>query len=450
MSVAGVFEDTSTGRNLRQRHGLLAALNMVRKERDVKALLVHKVDRFARNVYEHMLLKNELKAMNVKLISVVEHFDSSPMGDLIEHIMAAQAEFYSANLAFEVKKGMEERLRRGRWNGPPPIGYVLKNKTLVLDPARAPLIKRGFELWSEGTMTAEQMAEAVHREGLVSRHGRFIPKGKWCAILQNPFYVGTMKTRSGSYPGLHAPLVSRELFDQCQAVFARKRQRRGGVTRKHLFLLSGLVACPTCTRHICGEVHEKKTGRKYTYYRCQMPGCTYCLPAGKLDTDVLAALMSLNLPGKTSKVLRQKAREDERLRAEQHALRVRELRRERTRLEETWLELTRRLVDRKIRSEDFEREQDVVRQARRATEWMLATKRQVVGEDHADKLRLMRGLHATLTSGSLVEKRQLIVELIQEVSVVGERPTITLKPGWRNLVNPGGVQGHDMVADQVA
>ena len=72
-------------------------------------VLVHKLDRFARNLYDSIGCRMELKKNGVSLISVLEQFDSdSPESIITESVLEAMAEYYSLNLAREVRKGQRE------------------------------------------------------------------------------------------------------------------------------------------------------------------------------------------------------------------------------------------------------------------------------------------------------------------------------------------------------
>lgn len=409
--------------------GIMGALRLIHDNKSITAIIVHKVDRLARNVFEHLMFKRELQALNVSIISVVEHFDASPMGELIEHIMAAQAEFSSANLSAEVKKGREERILRGQWNGAPPVGYLTQSGIIVIDPARGPLIRRGFELWATGTVTAKAVARQTYEQGLVSRNGNRMTVGRWCVLLQDPFYSGMMRTSIGVHPGNHAPLVSRELFNQCQAVFRRKRVRRGHVARQP-FLLSGLVRCPTCPRHLTGEAHTKPSGKVYRYYRCQQPGCRYIVRAEILDEQVIHILVEKNLPARLLPSLQRAAKDEERLLSDRRTLRRHQLQRQYSELEQRLISLHRHLAERKLRVTDFGRQQTELQQCIRTTEWLLSQCDDKVTGDTSAPVEFMKFLTFNLLGADSVKKRQVIVDLVAEVSVLSDEPDVMLKAAW--------------------
>lgn len=291
--VAGVYTDVSTAATtaLRSRPGLLAAINRACRDREVDAFFVHRLDRFARNLFTHLTLKGKLEQHGVRLVSAVENCDSSPMGQFIERIMAAQAEFYSANLGLQIKAGIEERLLRGEWHSSPPIGYIKEHGRVLIDPARGHFIKLGFERWSTGEVNSRELADELHQAGLVSRHGKRLSASKICEFLHNPFYIGQMILSGRTYAGTHPPLISRELFERCQEVFRQKHS--GGQPRRHLhFLLSRKLVCPRCVGFLVGEEHEKKSGKVYRYYRCHRQGCGFIIRADELEHQVKAELVT--------------------------------------------------------------------------------------------------------------------------------------------------------------
>jgi len=78
------------------------------KQKKFQYVIVHKLDRFSRDKYDSAIYKRELKINNVTLLSVTEKLDGSPESLLMETLYEGMAQFYSANLAREVMKGLKE------------------------------------------------------------------------------------------------------------------------------------------------------------------------------------------------------------------------------------------------------------------------------------------------------------------------------------------------------
>ena len=87
------------------------------KEGKFDVIVVHKLDRFARNRYDFAVYRSILQKAGVTLCSVVENFDDSPEGEIMQSMIEAFAEYYSRNLGREVMKGLKENAYNGKHTG---------------------------------------------------------------------------------------------------------------------------------------------------------------------------------------------------------------------------------------------------------------------------------------------------------------------------------------------
>jgi len=158
----------------------------------VDAVIVHKIDRLARNLADHVAIRSLLSKHGVKLVSVTENLDDSTSGQLVEHIMASLAEFYSANLGEEVRKGMRQKVRQGGWPHKPPRGYITKRDALdrsrvEIDPITGPIVRRAFEMALLGMEPAGTLRFTLAKLGLTSQKGEVLEKNAVRIMLRNPF-----------------------------------------------------------------------------------------------------------------------------------------------------------------------------------------------------------------------------------------------------------------------
>ena len=109
-------------------------------------IIVHKLDRFSRNKYDSAMYKSKLKKYGVQLISVTEKLDGSPESIILESVIEGMAEYYSANLGREVRKGMKETaLQAKHTGGMPPLGYdVGTDKKYKINPQEAVVVREIF------------------------------------------------------------------------------------------------------------------------------------------------------------------------------------------------------------------------------------------------------------------------------------------------------------------
>jgi site-specific DNA recombinase len=163
------YADKGESARTADRPQLRAMLARVAEDGDVEAVVVHKVDRLARNIEDHVAIRALLRRRGVTLVSVAENLDETASGRLVEGIHALMAEFYSANLANEVRKGMSQKAKSGGYPHKAPLGYLNLREPIggrqvahiVADPERAPLVRRAFELYATGEWTVERLAHEM-------------------------------------------------------------------------------------------------------------------------------------------------------------------------------------------------------------------------------------------------------------------------------------------------
>ena len=273
-NVADEFVDAGESARTADRPMLKAMLRRI-AEGEINAIVVHKIDRLARSMEDHVAIRAALRRSGVQLVSVTENIEETASGRLVEGIHALMAEFYSANLASEIRKGMTQKAKMGGWPTRAPVGYLnFRDKTagkevtkVILDPERASLVREAFRLYSTGEYSILELHATMHAKGLTSPHARRagapMSASKLAEMLANPFYVGVVEWGGGRYEGQHHPLVPRSLFDRVQDVL-RAHDRVGVRHRRHDHYLKGLLFCGECGRRLSLTL-AKGT---YLYFYC--------------------------------------------------------------------------------------------------------------------------------------------------------------------------------------
>ena len=271
------YVDKGESARTADRPRLRAMLARIGEESDVEAVIVHKIDRLARNMEDHIAIRALLRRRGVTLVSVTENLDETASGRLVEGIHALMAEFYSANLASEVRKGMGQKAKLGGYPHKAPLGYLNVREPIggrqvahiVADPERAPLVKAAFELYATGEWTVERLAHEMADRGLRNRgrSGHYAAKAVTVSglarLLAHRAYVGIVEWDGIEYQGGHEPLVDRDTFDKVQELLAA-RAMRGTRERRHHHYLKGVLVCGVCGRRLSIQ-RSKGT---YTYFYC--------------------------------------------------------------------------------------------------------------------------------------------------------------------------------------
>lgn len=262
------------------------------KKGQAKGVIIHKIDRSARNLKDWAEI-GQLVEAGIEVHFATESLDlTSPGGMLSADVQAVISAYYSRNLREEVKKGFYGRLKQGFYPMPAPLGYLDSGagKAKVPDPERAPLIRAAFELYATGKYSQVELAAKLYHMGLRAKNGKAIQKNFLGRMLRNPFYIGLIhiEKTNQSFLGAHKPLISKQLFDRVQAVID------GNFTverAKHDFPFRQLFSCKLCGKSL---IPEKQKG--HVYYRCQTKSCpTKCIRQEPVEAGVLQKLMEVQV-----------------------------------------------------------------------------------------------------------------------------------------------------------
>ncbi len=240
------------------------------------AIVTDKVDRLQRGFKQQPILE---KFREEGLLEY--HFSSdnciihknSPAKDLFMwNIAVALAQNYTDSLSDNVNRAKEQKLSRGEWIGQAPIGYLnwrddrfkrhgRGKAEICLDPVRSPLVRTLFEKYATGCYSLSQLVKLSKGIGLTNNRGKqgALTKSHIHQMLQNSFYYGVMrvKTTGEHYAHIYEPIVTKRLFDECEAVRTSKTKPHARYGRRK-FLLRGLLTCAN-TGKLCTAQEQKRT-----------------------------------------------------------------------------------------------------------------------------------------------------------------------------------------------
>ena len=278
--VVKEFADRGESARSANRPELQKMLAYLKEDGGIDYVIVHKLDRLARNRADDVEINRAFEEAGVRLVSTSENIDQTPGGMLLHGIMSSIAEFYSRNLANEVIKGMGEKARNGGTLGKAPLGYLnvrardengREVRTIALDEERAPLIRLAFSEYATGNWTVSQLAKHLNTLGLSipptpRRCAKPITTTRLHKILRHPYYKGTISFQGVEYPGAHEPLVDEETWSQVQAVL--DSHRFGERERQHNHHLKTTVYCGLCGARLLVQNTRNSKGDLYPYFIC--------------------------------------------------------------------------------------------------------------------------------------------------------------------------------------
>ncbi len=292
VQIVEEFVDAGESARSANRPELKRMLKYVGEHR-ISTVIVHKVDRLARNRVDDVEINLELTKAGAQLVSCSENIDETPSGMLLHGIMSSIAEFYSRNLATESRKGMLQKAKGGGTVNAAPFGYInARTRTpegrevrmVELDADRAPWVPWIFQHYATGEWTVAMIRDELSKHHVTtlprpSRPSSPIANSHIHGILKNRYYVGVVKFEGIEYPGKHEALVSEQLFARVQQV-REARHQSGEKPRVHSHYLKGSLYCGNCGEPLTFEQSRNRAGNLYDYFYCLgrqrlKNGCTF-------------------------------------------------------------------------------------------------------------------------------------------------------------------------------
>jgi len=260
-----------------------------------EVVIVHKLDRFARNRYDSAHYKRVLKRNGVRVESVLENLDDSPESVVLESVLEGMAEYYSLNLAREVRKGMRENAEAGiHTGGRPPYGLKVDPVTrkLNIDEKRYKAVQIYFD-GIDNDIPLEKIAEVINEKGFRTQEGRMFTKnsfGEWASNRKYrgdyTFDLSSPKDEEGKrntnkkkpieqqiiIPGIIPAIVQADQWDRVNQKMSKRKKGPGRMKAKVNYLLTGKIYCGECGSLYAGNSYRNPKSRENTllsYYKCQ-------------------------------------------------------------------------------------------------------------------------------------------------------------------------------------
>ncbi len=286
---AKTYSDAAISGGTMARPALQEMLNDIRAGK-IGCVLVYKIDRLSRSIYDFKSMMKEFDKHNCNLVSITQSFDtSSAMGKLTLNMLLSFAEFEREVASERVRDKMRATKAKGMWiGGIPPIGYDIAFGKLVPNESEVPIVRKVFETYLESRgfndCCYKLIDMGIRQKQWTTRHGTVkggaqITPNVVERILKSEIYLGKIPNKSTSevFDGLHEPIIDKELFDSVQKKIKENNNHPDSKYNLSKTLLHNKMFTTS------GVPFKNKKGNKqfkhYRYYRA----AGISLPAGDLD-----------------------------------------------------------------------------------------------------------------------------------------------------------------------
>lgn len=273
------------------------------KQGKYNGILTWAPDRISRNAGDLGKVVDLMDAKKLEDIRTYgQRFMNSPNDKFMLMILCSQAKLENDNRGINVKRGLRTRAEMGLWAGTAPLGYLNQNRMdkkcqVILDPLRAPVIKKMFERVAYEQYSGRKLYNWLKFElNFYTRGNKTLTLSGIYRILESPFYYGIFERPQGSgnwYQGKHEPLITQELFEKVKAQLKRDQI----VRETKEFSFTKLFTCGYCGSGISAEEKWKQLAKgganRYIYYSCSRARDRNCKNMYIREEDLITELLKI-------------------------------------------------------------------------------------------------------------------------------------------------------------
>lgn len=311
------FVDDYSSREL-NRPGLDAALSFL-EEYGYDVIVIHALDRLARDPYIRQTLEREIEARGARVEYALGNYDETAEGEVRKDLDATFAKWENARRVERCNRGKREKAKQGFFVcGIPPYGYKINKKQpggLEVDETEAAVIRMAFDLYTNQGFSLYGVADELTLSGALPRYGGPWQKSTVSKMLTNTAYIGEVhynKNRRVNKTRLEErdpeewitisipPILDERLFKAAQKRMEINTDLRRREPNR-FYLLSGLLSCEICGKAFLCQAERAGKDRRIVdalYYRHRIRG-GHCsnryVSANRLDHIVWEKITALLL-----------------------------------------------------------------------------------------------------------------------------------------------------------
>ena len=254
-------------------------------------VIAWKSNRLGRNMLQAMQTAEYLAGLGIRCLYVEEEFDDTASGRFALRTMMNVNQFYSENMAEDIRRGLIHSARQGRVLGPLPLGYKKDPAgRYEIDEDEAQVVLEIFRRYSSGEQLVDIGAD-LNGRGILTKTGKPWGRSSFHRLLQNKKYLGIYEYAEVVTTDQIPRIVPDALFEEVQHIMEDRKNRPGVSGRKgpgqDPYLLTGKIFCGSCGSPMIGVSGTGKSRRAYHYYTCQRRQYKKACPKKNVSRDLI-------------------------------------------------------------------------------------------------------------------------------------------------------------------
>ena len=239
------------------------------EKKEFSIVIAYKSNRIARNMLQALQYEAKLDLFGIKTLYAKEEFGNTAAGRFALRTMMNVNQFYSENMAEDIRRGMRDNAEACKVNGALPLGYVKgPDGRYAIEPKEAELVREIYDKVFSG-VTLIEIANEFNARGLSTKQGNRWNKNSFHRILTNDNYIGVYRHSGFVKEDGIPPILDKEAFFAMQHHLDNKPKPRGRQHPYADYLLAGKLFCGYCRTHMVGVSGKtREDGPQYFYYTC--------------------------------------------------------------------------------------------------------------------------------------------------------------------------------------
>ena len=258
------------------------------KEGKINKIIVYKLDRLTRSIRDLENICNLLEEYNCTLECVTEDINTETAnGKFFIRMLTILAQLEIERTSERTKFGLTGAAKKGHYTGKAPLGYKKIDKKLVVDEAKAEIVKKIFKMYLDGYSVCS-ICKNFNNENVLNR--------KWATtsvdkMLSNQLYIGNIeygkrkKENIQIFENVVPAIIDKSSFELVQK---RKEKNLKNYKRKIVYIFMQKIKCPYCQKIMGGSYSLNKSKNKHIYYKCA--SCNKLISESKIEKELMKFL----------------------------------------------------------------------------------------------------------------------------------------------------------------